>query len=77
MSGGRDHTRIRGKNECVLVLIFYHLGSPPHTREELKNVKEWAELARITPAYAGRMSHWDIIVSTRQDHPRIRGKNLH
>ena len=70
-----DHPRIRGKNYNVHMISICTVGSPPHTREESKSCHKSFIIARITPAYAGRIIDENLVRNELNYHPRIRGKN--
>ena len=72
---GQDHPRIRGKNKAIKLTSSAFIGSPPHTREEFKSPRFPDLVPRITPAYAGRISFFELCDNVLWDHPRIRGKN--
>ncbi len=71
----RDHPRIRGKDYKIFIICTIIRGSPPHTRERRLYLVPSLNVARITPAYAGKtyLSVWYLNYS--KDHPRIRGKD--
>ena len=50
----KDHPRIRGKDNLIIISSKLILGSPPHTRERQEKAKETINTIRITPAYAGK-----------------------
>ena len=72
----RDHPRLRGKNLDHTNLKRSVMGSPPLTREEREFECDWLYLEGITPAYAGRTLRINALSTLKQDHPRLRGKNL-
>ena len=49
------------------------LGSPPLTRELPNAIVPFANIAGITPAYAGTTSTEYPTETVTQDHPRLRG----
>ena len=53
-----DHPRACGKNIFISAAIFSHRGSPPRMREELRRRSAGLTEGRITPAHAGRISHY-------------------
>ena len=74
-SSKKDHPRIRGENFFGSTPTAGRSGSPPHTRGKSSLVRLKNLHMRITPAYAGKISHprpwgWGL-----PDHPRIRGEN--
>ena len=71
----KDHPRIRGKDSPVSAAFPTKTGSPPHTRERHNYREDLMNLARITPAYAGKTHVHDRGERVAQDHPRIRGKD--
>ena len=51
-------------------------GSPPHVRGKGYHRPERQQLARITPAYAGKSLRPGGVAGTRQDHPRMCGEKI-
>ncbi|KXB34806.1 hypothetical protein HMPREF3187_01270 [Aerococcus christensenii] len=49
-----DHPRIRGKKFNLFRSSSPNIGSPPHTREKVKEKRLIRFILRITPAYAGK-----------------------
>ena len=70
----QDHPRIRGKKLHRRNLQSRQEGSPPHTREKDLRTLFQSQIARITPAYAGKSPLSTTPHFIRKDHPRIRGK---
>ena len=71
----KDHPRMCGKNRFRTGDVTDVWGSPPHVREEFKNVSTGQFEYGITPAHAGRIS---VAVGSNtwvEDHPRACGKN--
>ena len=71
-----DHPRIRGNHFVVFVVGIPISGSPPHTREPLKDSSGTMAPVRITPAYAGTTPNSLKNPKLNQDHPRIRGNHI-
>ncbi len=71
-----DHPRIRGKHMIHYIFCLPLIGSPPHTREALREMDQEECMLRITPAYAGSTFLKGIPSLITQDHPRIRGKHF-
>ena len=72
-----DHPRLRGKDMTLALSIIIGTGSPPLTRERLQKWDNTDSPSGITPAYAGKTTHFLVSPGMRQDHPRLRGKNAH
>ena len=72
----RDHPRMCGKNRFRTGDVTDVWGSPPHVREEFKNVSTGQFEYGITPAHAGRISLGFGNGTISRDHPRACGKNL-
>ena len=72
----KDHPRLRGKDYPQSRHFPTNLGSPPLTRE--RHIMPFITLktAGITPAYAGKTLSHRLHLLQRQDHPRLRGKDL-
>ena len=70
----QDHPRIRGKYWNFFLSAARRMGSPPHTREVLAELRLPLFTSGITPAYAGSTSVRHCPSCVSQDHPRIRGK---
>ncbi len=69
-----DHPRIRGEKYAALMPANRQVGSPPHTRGKASASLRWANVIRITPAYAGKRVLITINSNMCRDHPRIRGE---
>ena len=50
----RDHPRVCGKNDTVLVRLVYTSGSPPRVREKQHHKLSVNQYHGITPACAGK-----------------------
>ena len=73
----RDHPRVCGKNIRVSCSDATSLGSHPRVREKLFSLNLRTNLARITPACAGKTFRKCWLITSEKDHPRVCGKNLH
>ena len=71
-----DHPRVCGKNIASAVENLCFMGSPPRMREKLETTDKKYKFLRITPAYAGKTFHFKNCFISRQDHPRVCGKNF-
>ena len=71
----RDHPRIRGTNINFGNLSLMPVGSSPHTRDKLKEIKKPFSVFGIIPAYAGQIAFLFPSEKQCRDHPRIRGTN--
>ena len=71
----RDHPRMRGEDHTVEQYPRPGQGSPPHARGR-RDADTWRnELARITPACAGKTLASFSPGPVRRDHPRMRGED--
>ena len=52
------------------------VGSPPRVRGKLLDLEGTDELARITPACAGKTMKNGLESNYEQDHPRVCGENI-
>ena len=70
----RDHPRLCGEKDRANKKMHVVQGSPPPMRgkEVIKATKNLP--ARITPAYAGKSAVVELLLITRQDHPRLCGE---
>ena len=50
----RDHPRTRGEKDVSDIIFWKSLGSPPHSRGKVKQLRLIPTLPRITPALAGK-----------------------
>ena len=65
-----------GKNYPNVTYVDDKRGSPPRVREERNDGPTVATGVRITPACAGRTRSGRQHDRSRQDHPRVCGKNV-
>ena len=72
-----DHPRIRGTNIVKVLSVINLVGSSPHTRDKFLVAALNKLSTGIIPAYAGQILLWGNGFLHVQDHPRIRGTNLH
>ena len=70
-----DHPRMRGEDPKYQLPHGEGSGSPPHARGRPAPGQQRANLARITPACAGKTSPSTWTCSRRPDHPRMRGED--
>ena len=70
----KDHPRIRGEYRGFRRMVYYRLGSPPHTRRILKGNSGSVLQTGITPAYAENTMGSNSDFNITKDHPRIRGE---
>ena len=70
----KDHPRLRGEKPQERQSKNPAKGSPPLTRGKGFLVAIIGVLARITPAYAGKSSLFDLVYCNPEDHPRLRGE---
>ena len=71
----RDHPRIRGEHECQVARVLAVVGSSPHTRGALHQIRHCAIERGIIPAYAGSTRWKKCDSDFGRDHPRIRGEH--
>ena len=71
----QDHPRIRGEHASCCALMLFAVGSSPHTRGALEELRQPEGLRRIIPAYAGSTPPALLRYGLSQDHPRIRGEH--
>ena len=71
----RDHPRVCGKNSLPMFAVTTVPGSPPRVREKPVDCSKTNPWTRITPACAGKTQIEDSTDKTKQDHPRVCGKN--
>ena len=71
----QDHPRMCGKDPHDPIPECRHSGSPPHVRERPAAQSHSAENQRITPACAGKTCAVWVVETTKQDHPRMCGKD--
>ena len=72
---GRDHPRIRGEHDPPHAPRRRRVGSSPHTRGALRQLRLPRAGGRIIPAYAGSTDAFAFIHRDDPDHPRIRGEH--
>ena len=70
-----DHPRVCGENGKTRSRVTSFLGSPPRVRGKLDEKPDGEFKFRITPACAGKTSHFTLRLSASQDHPRVCGEN--
>ena len=71
----RDHPRIRGEHQAVLLAGEDRPGSSPHTRGAPRDATQALGVGRIIPAYAGSTVRVRRGDPRARDHPRIRGEH--
>ena len=71
-----DHPRLRGKDIVPHDREAFRLGSPPLARERPIPVQQMQLQLRITPACAGKTLPKTGSLIPKEDHPRLRGKDL-
>ena len=70
-----DHPRIRGEHDHALLFARRRRGSSPHTRGARQDKPPPVVGGRIIPAYAGSTLMVLTFLTSRRDHPRIRGEH--
>ncbi len=70
----KDHPRVCGEKETMLVNSAVIVGSPPRMRGKDHILEFIKNCNRITPAYAGKSVIGEGDVGVRQDHPRVCGE---
>ena len=71
----QDHPRVCGKNFGSSAIASKVPGSPPRVREKRFEKNQNYYDCRITPACAGKTQGLGFQTFSRQDHPRVCGKN--
>ena len=71
----QDHPRIRGEHVAQIPGKIVKAGSSPHTRGAREDHGGRRQMRRIIPAYAGSTSGAPILLTSLEDHPRIRGEH--
>ena len=74
MKCGRDHPRLRGEYDTIIIRHQHIVGSPPLTRGIPHRVGLLGMFSRITPAYAGNTVPLSCGTAIKGDHPRLRGE---
>ena len=72
----KDHPRVCGEKFCDFPLQSLVLGSPPRVRGKVSNGGMQSFSFRITPACAGKSSHWSTCPQANRDHPRVCGEKV-
>ena len=70
-----DHPRVCGENTYFSPSLLVSSGSPPRVRGKHPAPKLRKAIWRITPACAGKTSHWKPLLPEFLDHPRVCGEN--
>ena len=70
----RDHPRVCGEKDYVILCCTPELGSPPRVRGEVLQATAGSPCKRITPACAGRRRKAYHLTRFRGDHPRVCGE---
>ena len=70
-----DHPRACGENFPHLLTLHHNLGSPPRMRGKHRLERALDDMARITPAHAGKTLHSLSENPAPADHPRACGEN--
>ena len=64
-----------GENVFLIMFLYLEIGSPPRVRGKLLDLDGKTELARITPACAGKTEDALLAYDLGEDHPRVCGEN--
>ena len=73
----RDHPRVCGEKQNMLMQMGYNTGSPPRVRGKVF-VVAWCPIAAgITPACAGKRQKGKCKHHETRDHPRVCGEKRH
>ena len=72
----RDHPRVGGEKWNCLFASASALGSPPRGRGKVYSGMQRVVLFRITPAWAGKSSHYSGSLFFSWDHPRVGGEKF-
>ena len=70
----RDHPRLCGEKDRANKKMHVVQGSPPPMRGKVFSQHRKYNSNRITPAYAGKSAVVELLLITRQDHPRLCGE---
>ena len=70
----RDHPRMRGEKDLILIMTVEPGGSPPHARGKALMPSAVKALSGITPACAGKSNPPVRHAGQTGDHPRMRGE---
>ena len=70
----KDHPRLCGEKLPKRLQIAVGSGSPPPMRGKAAEVTTWYRPDRITPAYAGKSTIFQIKTDIHRDHPRLCGE---
>ena len=71
-----DHPRVGGEKLSRLKWAALSQGSPPRGRGKAKRMIVFSELARITPAWAGKSCSPGTSPAHHGDHPRVGGEKF-
>ena len=71
----KDHPRVCGKDYFFTLMMSLKKGSPPRIRERPSPKSPLVRGQRITPAYAGKTDMSRVRQESREDHPRVCGKD--
>ena len=71
-----DHPRVGGEKLSRLKWAALSQGSPPRGRGKAKRLIVFSELARITPAWAGKSCSPGTSPAHHGDHPRVGGEKF-
>ena len=69
-----DHPRLCGEKYPFSKERRMNSGSPPPMRGKVFHVSSVRNTSRITPAYAGKSSHFSDCTAGKWDHPRLCGE---
>ena len=67
---------MRGEKSSFRSFTVSIAGSPPRARGKVGHIRHSIDVARITPACAGKSSPGSLPPSPSEDHPRVRGEKL-
>ena len=71
-----DHPRVCGEKRGFHLNTLASTGSPPRVRGKEKGRRDGCDHQRITPAYAGKSSHFLLRKRSKWDHPRVCGEKI-
>ena len=72
----RDHPRVGGEKDGTLGNQGFGFGSPPRGRGKAALVVCFDRRIRITPAWAGKRTKYQLPRGHFQDHPRVGGEKF-
>ena len=72
----RDHPRVCGEKQTGRRVLSLQEGSPPRMRGKADVPGDKIDFSRITPAYAGKRTVYEVMPFIIGDHPRVCGEKF-